>query len=130
VRVAVVGHVEWVEFVRVERVPEPGSIVTAREVWAEPAGGGGVAAVRLARLAGDALFLTAVGNDELGRRAVDGLRARGVRVEAAIRDEPQWRAFTYVDDDGERTITVLSRKLVPHGDDPLPWEELVDYDAV
>jgi ribokinase len=130
VRVAVVGHVEWVEFVRVERVPEPGSIVTAREVWAEPAGGGGVAAVRLARLAGDALFLTAVGNDELGRRAVDGLRARGVRVEAAIRDEPQRRAFTYVDDDGERTITVLSRKLVPHGDDPLPWEELVDYDAV
>jgi ribokinase len=130
VRVAVVGHVEWVEFVRVERVPEPGSIVTARKVWAEPAGGGGVAAVRLARLAGDALFLTAVGNDELGRRAVEGLRALGVRVEAAIRDEPQRRAFTYVDDDGERTITVLSHKLVPHGADPLPWDELVDYDAV
>jgi ribokinase len=130
VRVAVVGHVEWVEFVRVERVPAPGSIVTAREVWAEPAGGGGVAAVRLARLAGDALFLTAVGNDELGRRAVDGLRALGVRVEAAVRDEPQRRAFTYVDDDGERTITVLSHKLVPHGDDPLPWEELAEYDAV
>jgi ribokinase len=130
VRVAVVGHVEWVEFVRVPHVPRPGSIALAREVWAEPAGGGGVAAVRLARLAGEALFVTAVGNDDIGDRAVEGLRGLGVRVEAAIRDEPQRRAFTYVDDDGERTITVLSHKLVARGDDELPWHELAEYDAV
>jgi ribokinase len=130
VKVAVVGHVEWVEFLRVERVPEPGSIVFPREVWAEPGGAGAVAAVQLARLAGDALFLTAVGADELGRRVLHDLRALGVRVEAAVRDEPQRRAFTYVDADGERTITVLSRKLVPHGDDTLPWDELRGYDAV
>jgi hypothetical protein len=30
-RVAVVGHVEWVQFARVERVPEPGEIVSAVE---------------------------------------------------------------------------------------------------
>jgi ribokinase len=130
VRVAVVGHVEWVEFVRVPRVPEPGAIVTAQEVWAEPGGAGAVAAVQLARLAGDSLFLTAVGDDELGQRARRGLEALGVRVEAAVRHEPQRRAFTYVDDDGERTITVLSHKLVPNGDDPLPWEELETYDGV
>lgn len=129
-KVAVVGHVEWVEFLRVPRVPEPGSIVMAQEVWAEPAGAGAVAAVRLARLAGEALFLTALGNDELGRRVLRDLRALGVRVEAAFRDEPQRRAFTYVDDQGERTITVLSHKLAPHADDPLPWAELASYDAV
>ena len=28
---AVVGHVEWVEFIRVERVPKPGEIVHALE---------------------------------------------------------------------------------------------------
>jgi ribokinase len=125
-----VGHVEWVEFLRVPRVPEPGSIVTASEVWGEPAGGGGVASVRLARLAGAALFVTAVGNDEVGRRAVRELRALGVRVEAAVRDEPMRRAFTYVDDDGERTITLLSHKLVARASDPLPWDELADYDGV
>jgi ribokinase len=130
VKVAVVGHVEWVEFLRVERVPEPGTIITAREVWAEPAGGGGVASVRLARLAGEALFVTVVGHDELGPRAVRELRELGVRVEAAVRDEPQRRAFTYVDDEGERTITLLSRKLVPRADDDLPWDELPGYDAV
>jgi ribokinase len=130
VKVAVVGHVEWVEFLRVARVPEPGSIVTAREVWGEPAGGGGVAAVRLARLAGEALFLTALGDDELGHRSVAALGELGVLVEAAFRDEPQRRAFTYVDDDGERTITLLSHKLVPRAGDPLPWDELAGYDAV
>jgi ribokinase len=130
VKVAVVGHVEWVEFLRVDRVPEPGSIVTAKEVWAEPAGGGAVAAVRLAHLAGNALFVTAVGDDELGHRSLRELRALGVRVEAAVRDEPQRRAFTYVDDNGERTITLLSHKLVPRGDDALPWDELGGYDAV
>jgi ribokinase len=130
VKVAVVGHVEWVEFLRVAHVPKPGSIVTAKEVWAEPAGGGGVAAVRLTRLAGSALFLTALGDDVLGHRALDELGALGVRVEASFRAEPQRRAFTYVDDDGERTITLLSHKLVPRGDDPLPWDELDGYDAV
>jgi ribokinase len=130
VKVAVVGHIEWVEFLRVERVPEAGSIVTAREVWAEPAGGGAVAAVRLARLAGGALFLTALGDDELGHRALRELGDLGVRVEAAFRDEPQRRAFTYVDDDGERTITLLSHKLIPRADDPLPWDELEGYEAV
>ena len=129
-KVAVVGHVEWVEFLRVDRVPEPGSIVTASEVWGEPAGGGGVAAVRLSRLAGNALFLTALGDDQLGARALRELRELGVRAEAAFRDEPQRRAFTYVDDEGERTITLLSHKLVPRADDDLPWEELAGCDAV
>ena len=51
-RVAVVGHIEWVQFARVERVPEPGEIVSAVETWEEPAGGGAVAAVQLANLNG------------------------------------------------------------------------------
>src|SRR5437773_2338880 len=34
-RTAVVGHVEFVEFASVERVPGPGEIVTARRDWDE-----------------------------------------------------------------------------------------------
>jgi ribokinase len=52
VRTAVVGHTEWIEFGRVERVPAPGDIVHASGEWEEPGGGGAVAAVQLARLAG------------------------------------------------------------------------------
>ena len=72
--VAVVGHVEWIEFVRVEAVPKPGEIVGATEVWAEPAGGGGVAAVELARLAGARRSSVSLGGDDLGARSRDGSR--------------------------------------------------------
>jgi ribokinase len=129
-KLAVVGHVEWVEFVRVPHVPLAGEIVHATESWAEPAGGGAVAAVQLAKLAGGADFFTALGDDELGRRADEQLRALGVRLHVVWRDEPQRRAVTFVDGRGERTITVIGNRLVPHGSDPLPWEELATMDGV
>src|SRR3954449_3587257 len=130
-KLAVVGHVEWVEFARVEHVPAPGDIVHALETWEEAAGGGAVAAVQLANLNGSVELFTSLGNDELGRRARAELESRGVTVRAAAPSEPQRRAFTYVDGDGERTITVLGRKLVPSGDDgSLPWEHLARCDAV
>jgi ribokinase len=130
VRCAVVGHVEVVEFARVEHVPRPGEIIQTRETWSEPAGGGAVAALELLRLARGVTFFTAFGDDELGHGAEKELRARGLRVECVYRDEPQRRGFTYLDDEGERTITVIGRKLVPHADDPLPWAELDEVAGV
>jgi ribokinase len=129
-RVAVVGHVEWIELAVVERVPLPGEIVHALESSEEPAGGGAVAAVQLAKLAGECLFLTALGDDELGHRAKRELERLGVRVEAAWRAEPQRRAFVHVDANAERTITVIGDRMGPRGEDDLPWAELEAIDAV
>lgn len=129
-RAAVVGHVEWVRFAQVERVPAQGEIVTATDTWEEPAGGGAVAAGELIRLGATVDFFVAVGNDELGQRTLAALEELGCRVHAATRDEPQRRAFTYVDGDGERTITLMGNKLHPHGADSLPWAELAGVDAV
>jgi ribokinase len=130
-QVAVVGHVEWVEFARVDQVPEPGEIVSALETWEEAAGGGGVAAVQLANLAGSCLFFTALADDELGHRSREELEARGVTVHADHARGTQRRAFTHVDEGGERTITVLGEKLRASGEDgSLPWEELGRCDAV
>ena len=130
-RVAVVGHIEWVEFARVEHAPEPGEIVHALETWEEPAGGGAVAAVQLANLAGSCVLFTALAEDELGRRAREELEGRGVTVHAGHARGAQRRALTHVDDAGERTITVLGEKLLPSGEDgSLPWEELARCDAV
>jgi ribokinase len=129
-RVAVVGHVEWVEFARVDHVPVAGEIVHASETWQEPAGGGAVAAVQLARLAGDCLFLTALGDDDLGHRAARELKGLGVRVDPVWRPEPQRRAFVHLDALAERTITVIGERMGPYGNDPLPWDELANVDAV
>jgi ribokinase len=131
VKLAVVGHVEWIEFVRVEAVPRPGEIVGAHETWGEPAGGGGVAAVELARLAGEAALFCRLGGDELGERARRALEVASVRVRSPKSDDVQRRGFCFVDDVGERTITVLGEKPRPQGGDgSLPWEELGGADGV
>jgi len=129
-RVAVVGHVEWMEFARVPRLPAPGDIVHASEAWEEAGGGGAVAAVQLAKLGNGCDFFTALGDDERARRSAERLAAHGVRVHAAARRGPQRRGFTHIDGDGERTITVIGERIVPHGDDPLPWELLSEIDGV
>jgi len=108
----------------------PGQIVHASDNWQEPGGGGAVAAVQMAKLAGGATLFTALGDDELGHRAHDELTALGLRVEAAWREEPQRRGFVHVDSAGERTITVIGSRLGPCGDDDLPWDELSDADTV
>jgi ribokinase len=130
-RVAVVGHVEWVQFARVPHVPRAGEVVHAHGAFEEPAGGGGVAAVQLARLAGGAVLVTALGDDELGDRSAERLNELGVEVWATRRADSTRRAATLVDDDGERTIITYGPRLEPRGEDgDLPWAELAGMDAV
>jgi ribokinase len=129
-RFAVVGHVEWIEFARVPHVPRPGEIAHATEWWEDAGGGGAVAAVQLAKLAGGAEFFTALAGDERGRRSQERLEALGVTVYPAPRPGAQRSGFVYLDDDHERTITIRGERIVPHGDDDLQWERLEDVDAV
>jgi ribokinase len=130
-RVAVVGHVEWLDVAFVDSVPAVGEIVTATDHFELPAGGGAVAAVQVRKLAGFVRFLTALGDDERARRAAAELREiHGVDLHAVSRPRPQRRAVTQVDPQAERTITVLGERLVPHGDDPLPWSDLAQADGV
>ncbi|HKN94203.1 MAG TPA: PfkB family carbohydrate kinase [Thermoleophilaceae bacterium] len=129
-KVAVVGHVEYVEFALVEHVPEPGEIVHAEDTFSEAAGGGSVAAVQLAKLAGGSLFYTALGDEELGHRAKSELGEFGVDVRCVFKDKPQRRAFTFLDKKGERTITTIHERYGPSGDDDIGWDDLADADAV
>jgi ribokinase len=129
--VAVVGHVEWVRFARVSHVPRAGEVMHASGPFEEPAGGGAVAAVQLAQLAGEALLFTALGEDEEGRRAEARLSELGVKVHAARCVAPTRAAVTLVDDAGERTITTFGERLEPSGDDGgLRWAALEGIDAV
>jgi ribokinase len=126
-----VGHVEWVQFARVPHVPCAGEVVHASDSFEEPAGGGAVAAVQLARLAGEAVLITALGEDDHGRRSPQRLRELGVHVRASLLAAPTRRALTLVDELGERTITTFGQRLEPRGeDDELQWERLAGTDAV
>jgi ribokinase len=129
-RVAVVGHVESILFAVVPHMPVAGEIVHAEQTFEEPAGGGAVSAMQLAKLAGEATLYTALGDDEFGHRAEARLRELGLRVRTVWRAEPQRRGFVHLDSNAERTITVIGSRLGPRGDDPLPWHELAETDAV
>ena len=114
-RVGVVGHVEWVQFAVVERVPAAGEIVHARESFFEPAGGGAVAAVQLRKLAGVGAVPHRAGQRR-GRATRVSRSCASVSASSCTRRSataPQRRTFTFLDDVGERTITVLGERIVP-----------------
>ena len=154
-RVAVVGHVEWVLFGRVHRLPAPGAVAHATGAFEEPAGGGAVAAVQLARLAGACSLFTVLGQDDPGRASRRRLAQLGVTVldepaakptlepeagrdagaewEASepVTGAPTRRAVTIVDEARERTITTFGERLDPAGDSGAAhWEQLSGLDAV
>ncbi|HUO74331.1 MAG TPA: PfkB family carbohydrate kinase [Solirubrobacteraceae bacterium] len=129
-RVAVVGHIEWVDFVPVERFPLPGEVVHAHGAFARAAGGGGVVAGVLAELGADVDFFCALGRDPPGEAAVAQLSAAGVRMHVAWREQPTRRAVTLLEPDGERTIITLGERLEPRGSDELEWERLAGAGGV
>lgn len=130
-KMAVVGHVEWVRFACVREVPKAGEIAHSSGSFEEPAGGGAVAAVQLARLAGSAELLTALGEDQLATETEVRMASLGVSVSAAPRERPTRTAFTLLDSHGERTITTIGERLEPAAADPgLPWERLAAMDGV
>ena len=94
-RLAVVGHVEWVEFLAVDQLPRPGAIGHALRTWQEPAGGGAVVAVQMARLQQQPVqFFTALGRDSVGEACVKRLEDLGLEVHVAWREVPTRRGVS------------------------------------
>lgn len=130
-RLAVVGHLEWVTFLAVDQLPQPGRISRAHRNLEEPAGAGAVVAVQLARLTGQpVLFFTALGRDAIGKRSAARLQELGVTPRIAWRDQASRRGISLVDGSGDRAITVVGERLTPIAADPLPWGELAHCDGV
>jgi ribokinase len=126
VRLAVIGHIEWVTFARAPFVPGPGEIVHLEEPFSQPGGGGAVTAVALARMGADVTFYTALGSDG---RARPVLEAHGLQLEAAVRDLPQTEVLALLDPNGERTLFVVGENDAPLAADPLAWDEIAGMDG-
>ena len=119
-RLAVIGHIEWVTFANAPFVPGPGEIVHLSDPLSQPGGGGAVTAVALRRMGAQVTFYTTLGSDE---RAREPLERHGVRLEAIVRAEPQTEVLALVDPAGERTLYVVGDNDAPTAADPLPWDD-------
>ena len=105
---AVVGSINLDLVARVHHLPRPGETITDAELSKVPGGKGANQAVAAARLGATVRFAGAVGDDELGSLAEEGLReARvdlsGVQVVASATGI----ALILVDDEGENQIVVV-----------------------
>ena len=130
-KLAVVGHVEWVAFMEVNTFPESGKIGHAKQYLEEPAGGAAVIAVQLAKLTKQPIDLfTSLGKDQYGKKAISRLKGLGINMKVAWSDEGTRRAISIVDSRGDRAITVIGKRLQPSGRDSLPWNQLKHYDGV
>jgi ribokinase len=129
-RVAVIGHIEWVDFLPVPHFPRHGQVIHAEGASQRPGGGGGVAAGVLAELGAEVEFFCALGDDATGRAALAQLEQRGVHMHVAWRAEPTRRAVTLLEPSGERTIVTIGDRLEPQGSDDLEWDRLRETQSV
>jgi ribokinase len=129
-RVAVIGHVEWVQHARLHEPLESGAILQLHDTFEEPAGGGGVAARALPALGAETRFITALGNDAAADESEQIMKGDGCELRAVRRPSPQARVTTLAEPSGERTILLHGRPDHPAIDDPLDWGELAGFDGV
>ena len=130
-KLAVVGHVEWVSFLRVNQLPKAGWISHSNESIEFPAGGAAVTAVQMAKSNNQEVHLfTALGADTEGKASYEILSEMGLIVHAAWRNKPTRKGISMVDKNGERAITVIGERLQPLSKDALPWEDLKNFDGV
>jgi ribokinase len=123
-RVVVVGSTNTDMTVRVPRIPRPGETVCGTDFRVTGGGKGANQAVAAARAGAPVLFVTALGADAFGDRALEALAAEGIDV-TLVRRVPgaaSGVALIFVDEAGENSIAVASganTALAPADVDPL-----------
>ena len=128
---AVVGHVEWINFLKVDQLPKPGSISHSKNSLEYPAGGSCIIAKTLSELNFNQIhFFTALGNDYYGDKCFNILSNMGIKLHVAWREKPTRRGFSLVDSQGDRAITVIGERLAPKYKDNLEWDILKKMEGI
>ncbi len=128
---AVIGHVEWINFLMVDNLPKPGLISHSEKSLEYPAGGGAVIAQTLSELTTKQVhFFTSLGNDYYGEQSFKILSNMGIKLHVAWRDKSTRRGFSLIDSDGDRSITVIGERLAPIYKDKLDWNILKRMDGI
>ncbi len=109
-KIVVVGSSNTDMIVKCESIPAPGETICGGSFSTAPGGKGANQAVAAARAGGDVVFVARVGDDMLGRQALDGYVRDGIDV-SLIRRDPQLAtgvALIIVDKTGNNSIAVAS----------------------
>ncbi|MHB1557849.1 MAG: ribokinase [Isosphaeraceae bacterium] len=126
-RVVVFGSSNTDMTVRLPTLPAPGQTMLGRSFLTALGGKGANQAVAACRAGAEVVFITAVGDDDLGRAALEGYRREGIDVRFArvVPGMASGVALIFVDDRGENMIGVASGAnlaLTPEDVNRLPDE--------
>lgn len=107
-RIIVVGSSNTDMVIRTDRFPKPGETILGGDFFMNQGGKGANQAVAAARLGGDVLFISSVGNDIFGKTALQSLQKEGIDVGYTRIDNntPSGVAVITVDRHGENNIVV------------------------
>ena len=124
-RIIVFGSSNTDLTVRLPRLPAAGQTVVGSTFATTPGGKGANQAVAACRAGGEVVFVTAVGSDDLGGRALELYRRQGIDISHARICEgvASGVALIFVGEDGENMIGVApgaNHRLTPEDVDRLP----------
>jgi len=108
--VVVVGSSNTDMIMQLDKIPVPGETVLGGKFSTAAGGKGANQAVAAARAGGDVTLIAAIGNDSLGKQAVEGFLVDGINVEyiKRVNNAASGVALIFVDKRGENSIAVAS----------------------
>jgi ribokinase len=123
-RVVVFGSSNTDLTVRVPNLPTPGQTLLGDSFAISPGGKGANQAVAARRAGADVVFVTAVGDDDLGRQALERYRGEGINIDHVriVPGASSGVALIFVGGDGENMIGVApgaNQRLTPEDVDRL-----------
>ncbi|HEX7692579.1 MAG TPA: ribokinase [Sediminibacterium sp.] len=109
-KIVVVGSSNMDMVVKTDHIPAPGETVLSGSFFMNPGGKGANQAVAVARLGGEAVFISKMGNDVFGKQFAQLFGEEGIDTRYILSDEdlPSGVALITVDKAGENSIVVAS----------------------
>ena len=107
-KIIIIGSSNTDMVMRTDRFPKPGETVLGGSFLMNPGGKGANQAVSAARLGGQVVFITSVGDDMFGKQALQSLTNEGVDSSYSLinPEKPSGIAMITVDQHGENNIVV------------------------
>jgi ribokinase len=109
-KIVVVGSSNMDMVVKTDHIPAPGETVLSGSFFMNPGGKGANQAVAVARLGGEVVFISKMGNDVFGKQFSQLFNEEGIDTRHIVSDEdlPSGVALITVDEAGENSIVVAS----------------------
>ena len=109
-KIIVAGSTNMDMVVKTSHIPVPGETVLAGSFFMNPGGKGANQAVTVARLGGEVIFISKVGNDVFGKQSSQLFNDEGINTFYMLSDDelPSGVALITVDQVGENSIVVAS----------------------